>query len=247
MYFQLPKDIYIGKWGDSIIILDAKNDKYLSITDEAVDCFTTALSSEFNLNDGLYLPAQKIEGDHELHANMIAHFIESGFIEVAKSNSNIHINTPLKTGGLADYEWAYKSSFAPFSKTPKGKLLKAWLTLFKVHRLLKKQGIKGILDALKKEAATSKEYKIPSQEEIQALSDCIDLASVLYVKKVYCLGWAATFVLEALKRGWKCTMAIGVQGIPFYAHAWAECEGEIINDESIVQEYLTTLLKEPFE
>ena len=149
MYFQLAKDIYIGKWGDSIIILDAKNDKYLSITDEAVDCFANALSSEFNLRDGLYLPAQKIEGDHELHASMIAHFIECGFIEGAKSNSNIHINTPLKAGGLADYEWAYKSSFTPFSKTSKRELAKTWLTLLKVHRLLKKQGIKGILDVLK--------------------------------------------------------------------------------------------------
>ncbi len=248
MFFQLPKNIYAGKWGKSIIILDAEKDKYLSIVDKAADAFLATVTSEFTYEEGSYIPVKSLQSnvEPEMLTAFISHFITTGFVESVKKKRPYVMAEEISKGGLEGYQWDHKSSLAPFSMTSKLALLKASYTLYRVHYLLKKQGIKGVLDAIAQQKSVRKEYRIPSEQEIKVLSDCIDVASALYIKKVYCLGWASTFVLEALKRGWECSLAIGVQGIPFYAHAWAECNGAVINDEEAIKQYLTVLLKEPF-
>ena len=248
MYFQLPTNIYAGKWGDSIIILDAEKDKYFSITEEAAQLFLATLDSKFEYSDDQYIPAIQLSDiSSELVTPMISQFIEQGFVEkVDKKNSLRTVNAPLKDGGLSDYVWDYKSSWAPFAKTPKRKILSSFVTLCRVNKLIKKHGIKGVMDEVVKEKNKRQEYRVPSAEEIKQLSDCVDVACALYIKKVYCLGWASTFALEALKRGWESSLLIGAQAIPFYAHAWAECNGQVVNDDSRVREYLAVLFREPF-
>ncbi len=249
MYFLLPKDIYVGKWDSDLIILDVQKDKYFSLTDQAAALFQAALKIEFTLAKNVYVPSKPLplEAEPQLLNEMISHFIERGFIESAdKEDTARPITGPSKSGGLANYQWDYKSSLAPFSKTSKRAILVALYTLFRVDSKLKKKGIAGVMDAIRKEVSTHKKYIIPSQEELKELSNSVDIACAFYSKKVYCLGWASTFVLLALKRGWRCSLAIGVQAVPFYAHAWAECDGKVINDETIVQEYLSILLREPF-
>lgn len=249
MYFRLSKEIYAGKWDKDVIILDVRNDKYFSLTDQAAELFQASLSSEFHSSENMFTPVGKldIDAEPEMLNSMISHFLERGFIEKSEvKESSKSINSPLKLGGLADYKWDYKSALAPFSKTSKIAIFRALRTLFKVNSLLKKRGIAGVMEAIDKGFDSRKKYIVPSESELAELSDSVDVACAFYPKKVYCLGWAATFVLLSLKRGWKCNLAIGVQAVPFYAHAWAECEGTVINDEPIVQEYLTVLLREPF-
>lgn len=248
MYFRLPNDIYVGKCGSDLIILDIQKDKYFSLTDQAADFFQAALKTEFTQSEQKYHSKELAkEIEPELLNTMIAHFKERGLIEETDSNMGRLITPgPLKEGGLANYQWDYKSSLAPFGKTSKIAVLRAFWTVCKVNWFLRRRGIAGVMQMIRKAAGTKKGFTIPSEQELQALSDSVDIACAFYPKKVYCLGWASTFVLLALKKGWKCSLAIGVQGVPFYAHAWAECDGKVINDEPIVQEYLTVLLKEPF-
>lgn len=248
MYFRLSKDIHVGKWGSDLIILDVQEDKYFSLTDQAADLFQAALQTEFTLQEKSYIPRESLnELDQEHIDSMMAHFVERGFLEEAANKQASAITPgPLKQGGLANYQWDYKISLAPFSKTSKITIFRAFWAVCKINWLLKRRGIAGVMEAIGKEAQAKKDFTIPREQELKALSDSVDIACAFYPKKVYCLGWAATFVLLALKKGWKCSLAIGVQGIPFYAHAWAECNGKVINDETIVQEYLTVLLREPF-
>ena len=243
MYFQLRRNVYAGKWGSSIIILDAEKDKYFSITDAAASLFVAALENKFDYQDDQYISAIKLEDiSTEVITPMLSQFIEQGFIKkVDTRGSATMLGAPLKEGGLSDYVWDHKSSWAPFVSISKLRLLSSFMTICRVNRLIGKQGIKGIMDEIVREKNKKKEFRVPSAEEIKQLSDCVDVACALYVKKVYCLGWASTFALQAVKNGWESSLVIGAQAIPFYAHAWAECDGQVVNDDERVREYLTVL------
>jgi hypothetical protein len=59
----------------------------------------------------------------------------------------------------------------------------------------------------------------------------IDLASVWYWKQVPCLQRSAAATLLLRQFGVPAELVIGVQPVPFRAHAWVELEGRVINDK----------------
>ncbi len=175
----------------------------------------------------------------------ITYFIEEKLI--TPSHQPTFLKEPLKLGGLIEYRWDSKklASWNPFSETSIVDAISAYYLLFKINRGLKRSGIAAIIDLLKKKNFEKNRYT-PSEKEIKKLSAAIDAASLLYPKKIYCLAWAATFTILALKKGWRCNLAIGVQTNPFYAHAWAECENNVIHDDPVVAEVLSVIFKEPY-
>ena len=177
---------------------------------------------------------------------MVHLFLKKGFIEPTTESGYKPIQGPRKEGGLADYQWDYKSSLAPFTRISKKELFRAFICLLRVHRLLRKKKIGGVLKAIEDAVKQREHYIIPTADDLNLLADCVDVACAFYTKKVFCLGWASTFVLLALQKGWRCNLLIGAQALPFYAHAWAECDRQVINDDAVVQEYLSVLLRAPF-
>ncbi len=247
MYFCLSKNVYAGRYEDDIIILDGPRDNYFSITDAPAQHLPIVLTEEFKLVDGSYIPLQKDSKtyDQEVISGLIQHFTEQGLIKEVETKPSRSLPQSVSKGGLANYRWDTKSSLAPFMRTSKRDIVSSVVTLHRVNTLIKK-GIGGVIHAVISQRIPGQQYTIPSAKEIQELSDAVDVACSLYLKKVYCLGWAATFAIEAIKKGWHCNFAVGVQSIPFYAHAWAEIDSKVINDEPQIQEYLTVLLREPF-
>ena len=49
-----------------------------------------------------------------------------------------------------------------------------------------------------------------------------------------------------LKRKWKCNLEIGVQNLPFAAHAWVKADDKVIADSKNLPETLSVILSEPF-
>ena len=248
MFFRLKPYIYATHCDSGIVILDLKRDKYFSLTDEAVDSLIEVLSHDFILKNESYKPlnSSEDEEEHPLHS-WIHYFLEQDFIEQINYQD---LSKPLRTahipGGLADYQWDTKDKLSSFSQSPKMLVTRLLFLLTRVEFSLKRKGIQGILTKIEKYKRLHPAYRIPSQEEIQALSSALDVAASLYPKKIYCLAWASTFVLMALKKGWQCNLVIGVQSPPFYAHAWAQIGNDVINDAAIVKDRLSILLKEPF-
>jgi hypothetical protein len=245
MYFRLKPYIYATKCDIGIIILDLKRDKYFSLTDTAAAFFEKIVSLEFNQEDSEY----KVTGQENQSINTwIDQFLNQDFIEPRQEKD---FSKPLRiasqSGGLKDYQWDRKETFSFFSKASKLSVLRLLPLIMQVDFTLRRKGIQGILKKIEKHKDKRQNYREPSKEEITKLSDALDTACSLYPKKLYCLAWASVFVLAALKRGWKCSIVIGVQSPPFYAHAWAEAQEEVINDAPQVREYLSVLLKEPFK
>jgi len=86
-----------------------------------------------------------------------------------------------------------------------------------VHRLVRQQGIRP----------ASAADRVASER----LCHAVDLACVLYFKRVMCLQRSAAAAILLRRHGWKAEMVIGAQLLPFRSHAWVEIDGDIVNDK----------------
>jgi hypothetical protein len=243
VYFSLQPSIYAARFDQSIIILDSNSDTYLSLIDDAAQhlliivqqAFTKEKDEKYCAHEGAY--------DNEKLNFWITHFLERKFITPSTANCAHHIALPLKEGGLCDYQWDCKPSWNPLRSVSIWQLLTAWIMLARVHRIMKRAGIKGLLELIVSYTKPLKSLREPTDQEIATLAEIIDAASVLYTKKTFCLAWATTYVCMSLKRGWKARLVIGVQTNPFYAHAWAEARDKVVHDDPEIAQVLSIILK----
>ena len=102
------------------------------------------------------------------------------------------------------------------------------------------------INLLKKSKLKHSNYQIPPNKDLFNLTSIVNNACFLYPVRTKCLEWSITFVLLALGKGWKCNVEIGVQNYPFFAHAWPECDGNVVGDSQHLRENMAIILNEPF-
>lgn len=68
-----------------------------------------------------------------------------------------------------------------------------------------------------------------------------DMACIWYWKEVLCLQRSAATVCLLRTYGVPAQMLIGVQQVPFRAHAWVEVDGRIVNDKPYMRELYAVL------
>jgi len=62
------------------------------------------------------------------------------------------------------------------------------------------------------------------------ISAAVDAASAFYFKRAWCLQRSAATTCLLRLCGFPAELVIGVQRLPFMAHAWVELDGRIVND-----------------
>ena len=70
---------------------------------------------------------------------------------------------------------------------------------------------------------------------VAAVNDAIDRAAVWYPRTMQCLPRSAVATWLLRRHGVAAVMVIGVRKMPFYAHAWVEVDGRVVNDVAKVQ------------
>lgn len=78
----------------------------------------------------------------------------------------------------------------------------------------------------------------PAEIRARRMADsCIAVtrARTYYFKHAWCLQRSAAAVCFMRLRGVPAEVVIGVRKIPFYAHAWAEVDGVVVNDQPAVR------------
>ena len=75
----------------------------------------------------------------------------------------------------------------------------------------------------------------------ERISRAGDLAAALYFKPVLCLQRSAALACLLKKKGYPAEMVIGVQQLPFLAHAWVELDGMVIGDKPYMREIYSEL------
>jgi Transglutaminase-like superfamily len=71
----------------------------------------------------------------------------------------------------------------------------------------------------------------------------VDVAAALYFKNVLCLERSAAAARLLKKYGFQAEMVIGVQQLPFLAHAWVEVDGRVVNDKPYMAEIYSVLAR----
>jgi len=75
----------------------------------------------------------------------------------------------------------------------------------------------------------------------QKICDGIDLAAALYFKQALCLQRSAATACLLKKHGFPAELVVGVQPLPFLAHAWVELDGRIVNDKPYISKMYSVL------
>jgi len=68
------------------------------------------------------------------------------------------------------------------------------------------------------------------------ICSAVDMACIWYWKQALCLQRSAATACLLKKHGVTAQMVIGVQRLPFKAHAWVEVDGRVVNDKSYTAE-----------
>jgi hypothetical protein len=76
---------------------------------------------------------------------------------------------------------------------------------------------------------------------IDLVCGAVNRAAIYYFKRAWCLQRSATTVCLLRLRGIEACLVIGAHKMPFYAHAWVEVAGRVVNDHPSVQERYTVL------
>lgn len=115
----------------------------------------------------------------------------------------------------------------------------AWSALAGVDLLIKLGGFQRFHRALR-----SWPVRKRRQEDVEVVSNtctAVDRAATYYFKRAWCLQRSATAVLLLRWRGVNAQLVIGVEKMPFYAHAWTEVDGQVVNDHPSIQKRYTVL------
>lgn len=78
-------------------------------------------------------------------------------------------------------------------------------------------------------------------QTVVKVCSAVDRAAAYYFKKAWCLQRSATTTILLRWAGVDAEMVIGVEKIPFYAHAWVEVRGRVVNDHPMVQKRYAVL------
>jgi hypothetical protein len=88
---------------------------------------------------------------------------------------------------------------------------------------------------LQRRTQKSYEYSVLAQTRLVA---AVDRAAVYYPRETLCLQRSLTLTWLLRRHGIPAQMVIGCRHTPFYAHAWVEVHGQIVNDKpSVVEKY----------
>ncbi len=82
---------------------------------------------------------------------------------------------------------------------------------------------------------------VTPSDAVERICYAVDMACIWYWKEVLCLQRSAATACLLKKHGVVAQMVIGVQQMPFKAHAWVEVNGRVVNDKPYTPEIYAVL------
>ena len=233
--------IYVCLFRDEFILLDTKRDKYTICSQQFTELLRDVIEVEL-IDPNQNLAQVSVRSSQDL--DNIQKLIDGKIIEKKGTPYPFYIDRKISSDGVSNVDWRLPLN----SKKVKlnSSALKALMTLLKVNFYIRIKGFYSTIQLIKQSQKTQLNYIIPQDEDLKNLASTVNKACLIYPTRTKCLEWAITFVLLALKQKWKCNLEIGVQNYPFLAHAWAECNGQVIMDSQDLKKGLAIILNEPF-
>ena len=115
---------------------------------------------------------------------------------------------------------------------------RAYLMLLYFDLFLVRKDFGGLYNKVRLCPITSRQMRAHITEKI---CGAVDTACIWYWKEVLCLQRSAATACLLRRHGVSAEMVIGIQQIPFRAHAWVEVDGRIVNDKPYMRELYVML------
>lgn len=243
MNYHLNDHIYITQFREELILLDAKKDKYTICFKQFSELLLGILGAS-NSQEKLLAKSSFDTAYSSQELVTIQHLLDNGILEKDTFPYPFTIDQKPYSEGVENVDWRLPLENKKIRINIH--VLRAFYTLIKVNTYIKFKGLYPAIQLIKKSRDPQYTYIIPQEEELRELANVVNKACLMYPTRTKCLEWAMTFVLLALKRKWKCNLEIGVQNYPFMAHAWVECDGNVVMDSQDLREGLGIILNEPF-
>lgn len=116
--------------------------------------------------------------------------------------------------------------------------LAAYRKLLHFELYLARRNFGGLYDEVR---GYPRREKTPHPLAIEQICAAVDLSCIWYWKVVLCLQRSAATTCLLKDAGLSARMVIGVQQVPFRAHAWVEVEGRAVNDKPYIAEMYAVL------
>ena len=245
MYFHAHEYIYLTYFNDEIIALDLRKDQYILLSEFLSEVIFFALNNEFEHVQEKHVLTEN--GEDRLPDDFdeaIEYLREIGIL--SKNNYSYPYIMPLKkrgfSAGAPNVDWRMSSSDLD-NKVTKKMILEAYLLLIKVYFILKIYGFCGLIKAIKRKKGGCIKR---DAKEFNVIVTALNKACFYFPVRTKCLEWSAALTFMGLRRKWKCNMEIGVQNLPFAAHAWVKADDKVIADTENLPKTLSVILSEPF-
>jgi Transglutaminase-like superfamily len=117
-------------------------------------------------------------------------------------------------------------------------VLRAYVKLIEFDFYLARQDFPALYQRVRQFPIALLETSAVSTEHI---CSAVDMACIWYWKEVLCLQRSAATACLLKQHGVPAEMLIGVQQMPFKAHAWVEVGGRVVNDKPYTTEIYAVL------
>jgi hypothetical protein len=244
MYFHTHEYIYLTYFNDEIIALDLQKDQYVFLS-QFSEIIYFALNNEFKYVQEKYAFVENSD-DHtpDDFNKAIKYLREIGIL----SSIDYNYSSPIKltkakfSAGAPNVDWRMSISDLN-NKVKISMIFEAYLLLIKVYFIINVFGFYGLIKAIKQKKVGCVRR---DANEFDVLAAALNQACFYFPIKTKCLEWSATLTFMGLRRKWKCNLEIGVQNLPFAAHAWVKVDDKVIADIQNLPETLSVILSEPF-
>jgi hypothetical protein len=117
-------------------------------------------------------------------------------------------------------------------------IFRAYLMLIHFHIYL----FRGDFSGLYRMVRTTETSGWPANPDTATrICAAVDMACIWYWKEVLCLQRSAVTACLLKRHGVPAQMVLGIQQIPFRAHAWVEVDGSVVNDKPYTPEMYAVL------
>jgi hypothetical protein len=84
---------------------------------------------------------------------------------------------------------------------------------------------------------------VDETEEMRAVARNVQAAALYYRPGARCLPQAVAIARLLRRQGYPVTLVIAVRRFPFAAHAWVECDGQVLTDRQDVRLEFSAILR----
>jgi hypothetical protein len=226
MFCVIPNYIHAVSYNNQVIILDMKSDKYYFLQPDTIPDIMLCLATEFSSLQELYdgkLPSKTSQN--------IKLLSKLGIIKPQKikpSSLKPFLNEIKFSKGSTNLNW-YMENNINESQTTTNKLL-IIKSIYYFAYLSFKIKFFSLYDAIRYVSNYDAKRKGCHPHSIENIIKAINTALLIFPLKSKCLLWSMVTTIMLRLHNIKAHFNIGVQNMPFMAHAWVEVDGKIIAD-----------------